>query len=186
MLNTCTVWKFRDFSISQILREINFWILEVQNLPFWIACKLCNFKYMNFCTFWRLKFTKFTKYGKNGSFRSSRFSKLISRKIWMTERSCVWNMNSKVLENDCLDLSHCMSIVCKSDLPVMNSEKTNGFVNAKLTNMMLYILISKTEVPFGIIFHLILLTLWLCHFHFVWFWFIKEKSEVNTYVKNVV
>ena len=61
----------------------------------------------------------------------------------------------------------------------MNSEKTNGFANAKLTKMILYILISKTEVPFGIIFHLILLTFWLCHFHFVWFWFIKEKSEVN-------
>ena len=29
-----TVWKLHDFSITQILREINFGILEVQNLPF--------------------------------------------------------------------------------------------------------------------------------------------------------
>ena len=32
-----TVWKFHDFSITQILREINFWgVLEVQNLSFFI------------------------------------------------------------------------------------------------------------------------------------------------------
>ena len=30
-----TAWKFRDFSITQILREINFGGLEVQNLPFY-------------------------------------------------------------------------------------------------------------------------------------------------------
>ena len=29
----CTVWKFHDFSITQILREINFGECKVQNLP---------------------------------------------------------------------------------------------------------------------------------------------------------
>ena len=29
-----TVWKFHDFSITQILREITFWDSVLQNLPF--------------------------------------------------------------------------------------------------------------------------------------------------------
>ena len=35
-LQVNTLWKFHNFSITHILREINFgvWILEVQNLPF--------------------------------------------------------------------------------------------------------------------------------------------------------
>ena len=30
----CTEWKFQDFCITEILREITLWILGVQELPF--------------------------------------------------------------------------------------------------------------------------------------------------------
>ena len=35
--------------------------LESQNLPLWLIERLWILNYMNFCTFWRLKFSKLTK-----------------------------------------------------------------------------------------------------------------------------
>ena len=31
----CTMWKFQDFSATQILRESNFGHFDAQKLPFW-------------------------------------------------------------------------------------------------------------------------------------------------------
>ena len=83
------MWKCRDLSITQILREIIFGDSKIQ--------RLSSLSVMNFCTFWRLKFTNSTKFrapiiAKMGNFWISRFSKLDYIgicKIWMTEYICM-------------------------------------------------------------------------------------------------
>ena len=46
------MWKFHDFSIIQIFREINLGILEVQNLPFsQISLEALNFDFDEFLPF---------------------------------------------------------------------------------------------------------------------------------------
>ena len=87
-----TAWKFHNFSITQILREITFGDCR--------SAKSANLKslwiliFMKFCSFWRLKFTKVTnfrapKMAKAAFLDLQNSPKLISRKIWMTEKS--WN-----------------------------------------------------------------------------------------------
>ena len=56
---------------------------------------------MNFCTFWRLIFTKFTKFwapkiAKTAFFELLDSLKMISHKIWMTEKS--WNFHTLFLK----------------------------------------------------------------------------------------
>ena len=83
-----TVWKLHDFSITQILREINFGDSRSAK-----SAILTHSEALNFCTFWKLKFTKSTK------FRAPKIAKmavsellvspkLISRNIWVIEKSC--------------------------------------------------------------------------------------------------
>ena len=105
------MWKFQHFSITQILREVNFGeckssktavfaifgILEVQNLPFYYIQSLLILIFVNFFIFWRLKCTKRTKVttpkmSKRDVFALQESSKLTSRKIWVIEKS--WNFHT--------------------------------------------------------------------------------------------
>ena len=92
-----TVCKFHDFSINQFLREINFGDFKNAKSAFFTTSKaLTLYFYDVFCTFWRLKFKK-----KKSTFRAPKVkkklavfwlqevTKLISRKIWVIEKS--WN-----------------------------------------------------------------------------------------------
>ena len=90
----CTVWKFHDFCITQILREINFEESRSAKSAILTHSRLRILILMHFCTFWRLQFTKWTKFtalkvAKTAIFALSESSKLISRKIWVIQKS--WN-----------------------------------------------------------------------------------------------
>ena len=74
--------KFFIFSITYILREINFGDSRSEKYAIFITFRHPEFwLLMIFYTFWRLEFTKLTKFSapknaKNGSFKTSRFSKI--------------------------------------------------------------------------------------------------------------
>ena len=56
------MWKFHHFSITQILREINFGYLEVQDLPFFTYLEALNFEFCEFLHFCDvIKFQIFNK-----------------------------------------------------------------------------------------------------------------------------
>ena len=64
--------------------------------------KALDFDFLNFCTFWRQKLTKITKFrapkiAKICIFETFTFSKLISRKIWITEKSWIFHTLQKIL-----------------------------------------------------------------------------------------
>ena len=81
--------KFHDFSITQILREINF--VDSRNAKYAILTHLeaMNFDFHEFLHFLKAEndqinkilSSKNGKNGKNGSFCTSRMPKLVSRKI---------------------------------------------------------------------------------------------------------
>ena len=82
----CTVWKFHDFSITQILREIKFEDSRSAKSTIFTHLEALNFDFMHFCTLRSMKLTK------NSKFRVSKIeemaflelldsTKLISRKI---------------------------------------------------------------------------------------------------------
>ena len=77
-----TVWKILYFSITYILREINFGDSRSEKCAIFITFRHSEFwLLMIFYTFWRLEFTKLTKFSapknaKNSSFKTSRFSKI--------------------------------------------------------------------------------------------------------------
>jgi len=88
-------WKFHNFSLTQIIREINFW--DSRNAKSDILTYLQVLIFMNFCIFWRLEFTKSTKIrapeiAKTAVLLLLDSPKLISRKIWMTEKT--WNFHT--------------------------------------------------------------------------------------------
>jgi len=89
-----TVWKLENFSVAQILREIKFW--NSRSLEFAIWAHLAT-EFWLFMTFWRLKFTKSTKLrapkmAKMAVLELLKSPKLISRKIWVAEKS--WNVHT--------------------------------------------------------------------------------------------
>ena len=66
-------------------------------MPFLHTYRLWLLIFMNVSTFWRLKFAKSTKFrtskmAKTAFLQRLNWSKLISRKIWMTEKS--WNFHT--------------------------------------------------------------------------------------------
>ena len=71
----CTVWKFHDFSITQILREINFGESSSSKKAF-----LGNFRCPKICYI--------ADFALLGSL------KLISRKIWVIEK--LWNFHTMI------------------------------------------------------------------------------------------
>ena len=76
-LNQCnTVWKWGNFSVTRILREINFCrCVESQNLLFWVVLAPVNFGSGEFLHF----------------VRAEVYSKLISSKIFMAEKMSICN-----------------------------------------------------------------------------------------------
>ena len=76
-----TVWKFHNFSITQILREINF--LDSRSAKYAILAHLeaLNFDFNEFLHFLKAKIYQKAKMqtpknGKNGTLRTSRLSKV--------------------------------------------------------------------------------------------------------------
>ena len=75
-----------DFPITQILREIKIGDFRSAKSAISIHLEALKFFLMNFCTFWRLKFTKLTKFrapkmAKTAVSQILDSPKLISRKI---------------------------------------------------------------------------------------------------------
>ena len=76
-----TVWKFQEFSVTQILREINFGDFRSANSAVLTDLEALNF---SFCTFLHFPKTEIhqmnkiqsIKIGKKGSFRTFRLSKI--------------------------------------------------------------------------------------------------------------
>ena len=108
MYEICTIYHTKpqcgNFKIFLSLRfyvKSKLGILEVQNLPFLDIQRLWILIFMNFCTFWRLKFTKWTKctapkMAKMADFALLESSKLISCKFWMIQKS--WNFHCGSIE----------------------------------------------------------------------------------------
>ena len=97
-----TVWKFHDFSITLILREINLWNSRNAKTAILSHLQALNFDFYNFCTFWRLIFTQSTKFAapkmaKMAVFTLLESEKLISHKIWVIEKS--WNFHTVSFEH---------------------------------------------------------------------------------------
>ena len=80
------MWKFQDFSITQILREINFDDSTSAKSAILTHLQVLNFEFYEFCTVLVLKFTKLTesrapKRAKIAILEQSDSSTLISHKI---------------------------------------------------------------------------------------------------------
>ena len=115
-----TVWKFKDFSISRILREINFedsWSAKSAILP---HLEALNFGYYLFLHFLKGEIDQINKNQKpkickKGSFSLQESSKLISRKIWVIEKS--WNFHTVISTQANLQFSFCVTqILCEIKL----------------------------------------------------------------------
>ena len=81
LLTIHTVWKFHDFSITQILCEIKIGESRVSKSAIFTHLEALNFDFfMNFCTFWKPQFTWLTRFrapkmAKMCRFRTYKFSK---------------------------------------------------------------------------------------------------------------
>ena len=81
-----------NFSITQILREINFCDSRSAKYAILTQLEVLNFGFYEILHFLKAEIDHLTKFrasknGKNGSFRTSIFPKLISRKISVKEKS---------------------------------------------------------------------------------------------------
>ena len=86
------VWKFHNFSITQILREINIWDSRSAKYTILTHLEALNVYFHDFLQFMMAQFTKLAKLKplklQNGSFGASKFSpKFISCKIRVAEKS---------------------------------------------------------------------------------------------------
>ena len=91
------MWKFQKFSVTNILREINFgWFQKVKN------CHFNDFEGFEFSFFFGISLLKMSEISKKSKFRASqmvkmaiigalKWPKLISRKIWVADIS--WNFH---------------------------------------------------------------------------------------------
>ena len=75
-----TVWKFHDFSVIQILREINFGDSRSAKSAILKLSEALNLTFYEFLPFLKtenqIKKFRALEIAKNGSFRTSRFSKI--------------------------------------------------------------------------------------------------------------
>ena len=100
-------------------------ILEVQNLPFFDSFRGSAFwLFVNFCTFWSLELTKLTKLrvpkmAKNSIFRTPWYQKLISRKIWVTEKRRNF---------------HTVQILCEIKMAVLQPKISAKLISHKILN----------------------------------------------------
>ena len=88
------MWKFHDFSIALILREINFWDFERAKFAIQTYLEALNYDFYEFKHFLKAEIYQFKKIlspknGKNGNFETSKFSKIdfIHAKIRMKDKS---------------------------------------------------------------------------------------------------
>ena len=77
----CTVWKFQDFCIIQILREINFedsWSPKLAIFTHLEAAKFDFYEFLHFLKFeiYQIKTIPLPQNGKNGSVGTSKFFKI--------------------------------------------------------------------------------------------------------------
>ena len=84
-ISESTVWKFHDFSITHILREINFWDATSAKSDILTHLEALNLDFYDFVAFFVI-FTKSTKFrsskcAKKADLALLESSKLISRKI---------------------------------------------------------------------------------------------------------
>ena len=92
-----TVWKFQDFCITQILREISFEDSKSAKSAILTHLEALNFNFHDFLYFLKAaiyQMNKFTalKMAKLAGFAILKSSKLISRKIWVIQKS--WNFHT--------------------------------------------------------------------------------------------
>ena len=118
-----TVWKFRNFSITKILREINFGDSSSANSAILTHLEAPNFDFFNICTFWRVKFTKSTNFrepktAKTAVLQLPHSPKLISHKIWMKEKSRKTNLLLQFGQKlkFCTFKSHFAKVILKLDM----------------------------------------------------------------------
>ena len=76
------MWKFHDFSITQILREINLGDFRSAKSAILTHLEALKFDFNEFLHFLKAEFYQINKIqspknGKNGRFRASRFSKIV-------------------------------------------------------------------------------------------------------------
>ena len=91
------MWKFQHFSVTQILREINFedsWSAKSAILT---HLEALNFEFLYFLHFLKAEIYQMNKIhspkmAKTAVFALLEFTKLISRKIWMIQKS--WNFHT--------------------------------------------------------------------------------------------
>ena len=87
----CTVLKFHNFSITQNLREINFWDSRSAKSVILTHLEALNFDFNKFLYFlkaenYQIKQVKSPKMAKTAFLELLDSPKLISRKIWITEK----------------------------------------------------------------------------------------------------
>ena len=79
------MWKFQDFSVTQILREINFWDSKNAKLAILTHLEALNFDFQEFLHFLKAKICKMNKLqsqnNKTAVLELLHSSNLISRKI---------------------------------------------------------------------------------------------------------
>ena len=90
------------FSFTLILCEVKFEYSRSAKSAIFTHLGLWILIFMNFFIFWRLKFTKSTKFrapkmAKTAILELLNFQNLISRKIWLIEKS--WNFHTVVWTN---------------------------------------------------------------------------------------
>ena len=94
---TESVWKFNNFSATQILREIKFGNFTFPEIYHFNTFRGSEFWFFNdFCTYGRLIFNKLTKFRDSKMAKTAFLElldspKLISREMWMTEKSKIFH-----------------------------------------------------------------------------------------------
>ena len=87
------MWKFQDFSATQILREINFGHSEAPKtaiLTFWVAL---NFEFLGFFDIFKCEIPKNSKFKPFKIVKTTVFDVLISAKISFTYVKSEWQEN---------------------------------------------------------------------------------------------
>ena len=90
-MTCCTVCKFNDFPITQILRETNFGDFRSAKSATLTHSESLNFDFYEVLHFlkseiYQINIIQRTKSGKNCNFRPSKFPKLISQKKNLSDR----------------------------------------------------------------------------------------------------
>ena len=80
-----TMWKFQDFSTTQILREINFGHFEAQKTAIWTIWAALDFEFLGTLTLSNVKFFQKSKFEASKIVKTEVFDLLKSAKIDFTQ-----------------------------------------------------------------------------------------------------